>query len=87
MSHINKKITLTLSFNPDKKIEKYQITLRDLALLDERSGISLFWPISFSRYKYIILQSFNPSFFRQGNDLLLANWHVVGTRLLIPLRT
>lgn len=63
MSHINKKITLTLSFNPDKKIEKCQITLKDLALLDERSGISLFWPISFSRYKYIILQSFNPSFF------------------------
>lgn len=57
------KITLTLSFNPNKKIEKCQITLRDLALLDERSGISLFWPISFSRYKYIILQSFNPSFF------------------------
>ena len=36
------KITLTLSFNPNKKIEKCQITLRDLALLDERSGTSLF---------------------------------------------
>ena len=35
-----KKITLTLSFNPNKKIEKCQITLRELALLVERSGIS-----------------------------------------------
>jgi len=34
------KITLTLSFNPNKKIEKCQITLKELALLVERSGTS-----------------------------------------------
>ncbi len=53
--------------NPNKKIEKCQITLRDLALLDERSGTSLFRPISFSRHKYIILQFFNLSTFQFFN--------------------
>lgn len=36
------KITLTFSSNPNKKIEKCQITLKELALLNERTGISLF---------------------------------------------
>lgn len=36
------KITLTFSSNPNKKIEKCQITLREQAFLVERSGTSLF---------------------------------------------
>ncbi len=34
------KITLTFSSNPNKKIEKCHITLKELALLVVRSGIS-----------------------------------------------
>ena len=51
------KITLTFSSNPNKKIEKCQITLKELALLVERSGISRCEIWHFSVLAYIIFKT------------------------------